>query len=229
MTSHETALKFMNVTGPFAKLWNLLLPENVVIVQSSSNFPGEFKKCPHCIKENSAFGLGKIYWCKLLSLYYSTMLRPIGGSRPSDKGVGVEVRSSRPWDKGGGQKNFGGPFWPYFDLKIREGPSPGFATAATTHLGATRVAVTLAITEALLARVRMSLVWISKPVVSVLKSKLCPCRNFSFVFEIVLVTFAVSTNLYVVCLHFICQCLKFMSLVTILPLQRKRSARTSVK
>ena len=59
---------------------------------------------------------------------------------------------------GGGQKNLEGPFWPYFDLKIREGPSPGFATAATTHLGATRVAVTLAITEALLARVRMSLV-----------------------------------------------------------------------
>ena len=56
--------------------------------------------------------------------------------------------------RGRGQKNLGGPFWPYFDLKIRQGPSPGFATAATTHLGA----VTLAITEALLARVRMSLV-----------------------------------------------------------------------
>ena len=161
------------------------------------------------------------------------MLLPIGGSRPSDKGVGVGVRSSRPWDKGGGggggPKNFAGPFCPYFDLKIREGPSPGFATAATTHLGATLVAVTLAITEALLARVRMPLVWISKLVVSILKSKPCPCRNFNFVFEIVLVTFAVSTNLYVVCLHFICQCLKFMSLVTILPLQRKRSVRTSVK
>ena len=59
---------------------------------------------------------------------------------------------------GGGPKNFAGPFCPYFDLKIREEPSPGFATAATTHLGATLVAVTLAITEALLARVRMSLV-----------------------------------------------------------------------
>ena len=58
----------MNVTGPFAKLWNLLLPENVVIVQSSSNCPGEFKKCPHCIKENSAFGLGKIY-VKISKIY----------------------------------------------------------------------------------------------------------------------------------------------------------------
>ena len=41
LTFQETALKFMNVIGPFAKeLENLLISENVVIGQSSSKCPG---------------------------------------------------------------------------------------------------------------------------------------------------------------------------------------------
>ena len=78
------------------------------------------------------------------------------------RGWGLGPDHPDPKIRGGGvavsQKNFWGAFWPHFGLKIREAPSPGSATAVTTHLGATLVAVTLAITEALLARVRMSLV-----------------------------------------------------------------------
>ena len=41
LTFQETALRFMNVVGPFAKeLANLLISENVVIGQSSSKCPG---------------------------------------------------------------------------------------------------------------------------------------------------------------------------------------------